>query len=173
MLNQKQIKNLIFPTLADLQAAVSGIKAGEIVFVQDNHTFYAKNGDGLQTLGHALLPIKAFVDLTTATLSPALGDAYIATANGTAGTGDSIVTDRIYTWDDTNWIQTPAFAGLVVYNKDDNILYASNGVAWQAIGGATANSDLWKYRVNYTSSLSTLTGAQPGDLAWNAQQGTW
>ncbi len=134
---QKQVRNLVFQTRADLEAAT--LQDKEIAFVLDEGFWYKSNGvtETRQQDG-SFIVIEDQIDFTGAEpAAPAIGDEYVNTTAGVSSvTAGTYAANSLLKFNGTDWDEVVPEDGAVAYDKALNNLVAFDGAAWGTIGGS-------------------------------------
>ena len=109
---------------------------------------YNQDDAAVTPLNHPL-DILSFFDNSSGLPTVSIGDRYIATL-----TANGWIVNSMYTWNGSSWGETFPVAGMMVFDKESNLLYEFNGVLWQHVSGS-------KYWLDPVISVFDNTAALP------------
>ena len=165
MLRQKSIYSLQFDSIADLYAAT--LRDGEYAFVFENNAIYKMEAGTLERTSNSLSDVViSQLDFTASEpAAPTEGDRYISTTAGNSSvTTQALVANSVVEWNGTDWTETTAVDGMVVYDQNEDNIYGFDGTSWEVLGGGA-----------YPLVGQTLTDGA-GTVTWDASLGasaTW
>ncbi len=172
MIRQDLIKYLSFDTLAALYAV--SLRDEEVAYVKENKCWYSSDGITISRMTtNNYWTVEDQVDFTASEPgAPTVGQVYVNTIAGSSSiTAQSLSAFSLVEWNGTDWNETLAIDGMILYDKNSNKLYHFSGSGWTVIdptgfidyGSVVSDNDQGTGHYGIDSSGGAFTFTLPSD----------